>query len=238
MIIYPAIDIKDGACVRLSQGKFDEVSQYTDKPYTMAEEFVRAGAHWIHTVDLDGARDGERKNAQAIQDIVQKAGDVPVQIGGGVRDMLSLEKTLALGVRRVIIGTAAVSNPAFVQEAVRKYGDHVAVGIDAKDGFAATHGWEQVSRVKAVELAKQMEAYGVHTIIYTDIATDGMLQGPNAAAMQEMSAAVSCDIIASGGVSCKEDVQRLQDTGVAGVIIGKAIYAGRIDLADVIRSVE
>ncbi|MCI9625425.1 MAG: 1-(5-phosphoribosyl)-5-[(5-phosphoribosylamino)methylideneamino]imidazole-4-carboxamide isomerase [Clostridia bacterium] len=238
MIVYPAIDIKDGACVRLSQGKFDEVCRYTDKPYTMAEEFVRTGAHWIHTVDLDGARDGERKNAQAIKEIVQKAGDIPVQIGGGVRDMLSLEKTLALGVRRVVIGTAAVNNPAFVQEAVRKYGDHIAVGIDAKDGFAATHGWEQVSRIKAVDLAKQMEDYGVGTIIYTDIATDGMLQGPNVAAMQEMSKAVSCDIIASGGVSCKDDVLRLKETGVAGVIIGKAIYAGRINLEDVILSVE
>ena len=206
MIVYPAIDIKDGACVRLSQGKFDEVCRYTDKPY--------------------------------IKEIVQKAGDIPVQIGGGVRDMLSLEKTLALGVRRVVIGTAAVNNPAFVQEAVRKYGDHIAVGIDAKDGFAATHGWEQVSRIKAVDLAKQMEDYGVGTIIYTDIATDGMLQGPNVAAMQEMSKAVSCDIIASGGVSCKDDVLRLKETGVAGVIIGKAIYAGRINLEDVILSVE
>lgn len=237
MVIYPAIDIKDGACVRLSQGKFDAVNQYTDKPYSMAEEFVRAGAAWIHTVDLDGARDGERKNAGAIVDIVQKANGVPVQLGGGVRDMRSLEKTLELGVRRAIIGTAAVNQPEFVKEAVERYGAQVAVGIDAKDGFAATHGWEQVSRVPAVELAKRMESYGVETIIYTDIATDGMLQGPNFEAMREMSAAVSCHIIASGGVSCKEDVLRLQDTGVAGVIIGKAIYAKKLDLADVIASV-
>ena len=161
-----------------------------------------------------------------------------MQLGGGVRDMLSLEKTLALGVRRVVIGTAAVNHPEFVQEAVQKYGDHIAVGIDAKDGLVATHGWEQVSNIKAVELAKQMEALGVCTIIYTDIATDGMLLGPNCKAMEEMSRRVSCDVIASGGVSCKEDVERLKETGVAGVIIGKAIYAGRIDLADVIRSME
>lgn len=237
MVIYPAIDIKDGACVRLSQGKFDAVNQYTDKPYSMAEEFVRAGAAWIHTVDLDGARDGERKNARAIIDIVQKANGVPVQLGGGVRDMRSLEKTLELGVQRAIIGTAAVNQPEFVKEAAKRYGAQVAVGIDAKEGFAATHGWEQVSRVPAVELAKRMESYGVETIIYTDIATDGMLQGPNFEAMREMSAAVSCQIIASGGVSCKEDVVRLQDTGVAGVIIGKAIYAKKLDLADVIASV-
>lgn len=230
MIIYPAIDLKEGKCVRLTQGKFDNITVYSEKPWEIAEEFVKKGAKFVHNVDLDGAKEGKRINAEVISKITDVCGDVPVQLGGGIRDMQGIEEAIKLGVSRVIIGTAAAENPDFVKEAVEKFGDKIAVGIDAKDGYAATHGWEKVSSIKAVDLAKQMEEYGVRTIIYTDIATDGMLKGPNTEAMKEMAESVSCDIIASGGVSCMDDLYALSKTGVAGAIVGKAIYSGNIDL--------
>ncbi len=236
MIIYPAIDIKDGKCVRLTQGKFNDVTVYGDNPFEIAKQFANKGAKFVHTVDLDGAKEGRRINAKVISDIVSHCGEIPVQLGGGIRDMEAVKEALSLGVSRVIIGTAAAENPDFVREAVAKYGDKIAVGIDAKDGYAATHGWEKVSRVTAIDLAKKMEAFGVKTIIYTDIATDGMLKGPNLSAMEEMVNAVSCDIIASGGVSSMEDIFALEKTGVAGAIVGKAIYSKSIDLDELLKS--
>jgi phosphoribosylformimino-5-aminoimidazole carboxamide ribotide isomerase len=234
MIIYPAIDLKDGKCVRLSQGKFDDVTVYSNAPHEVAEKFVSSGAKYIHVVDLDGAKDGKRKNAEVIKKIAVAAGDVPVQLGGGIRSMQDIDEAIALGVNRVIIGTAAVEKPDFVKQAVEKYGKKIVVGIDAKDGLAATRGWETVSEVKAVDLAVSMEKIGVKTIIYTDIATDGMLKGPNFDAMREMAAAVSSDVIASGGVSCMDDIHGLNETGVSGVIVGKAIYAGNVDLDELL----
>ena len=237
MIIYPAIDLKDGKCVRLRQGKFDDVTVYSENPYEIAQYYAKCSAKNIHVVDLDGALNGVRKNGEAIARITQYAPDACVQLGGGIRDLESIEKALKLGVKRVIIGTAAVSDPAFVKRAVELYGDAIIVGIDAKDNMVATHGWESVSSVSATEMAKQMQDLGVQTIIYTDIATDGMLQGPNFAAMTEMCRAVDIDIIASGGVSSAQDVYDLEGTGVSGVIIGKAIYEKRLDIAQVIEKV-
>ncbi len=234
MIIYPAIDIKEGKCVRLTQGKFDDVTVYYDEPYKIAEEFVKKGAKFVHTVDLDGAKEGKRINATVISDIAKHCGDIPVQLGGGIRDIKAVNEAFELGVSRVIIGTAAAENPDFVEEAVKNFGNKIAVGIDAKDGYAATHGWEKVSKIKAVELAKQMEQIGVATIIYTDIATDGMLKGPNLAAMTEMVSSVNCDIIASGGVSSIKDLEALSKTGVSGAIVGKAIYSKNIDLDELL----
>jgi len=233
MIIYPAIDIKGGKCVRLSQGRFDDVTIYSNKPSEIAQSFANAGAKYIHVVDLDGAKEGKRINADVIKSIAEIG--VPVQLGGGIRDMAAIESALKLGVTRVIIGTAAAENPDFVKEAAEKYGDKIAVGIDAKNGIAATHGWEKESGISALVLAKQMTDFGVKTIIYTDIATDGMLQGPNIEATAEMAEKISADIIASGGVSCMEDIKKLSKTGVSGAIVGKAIYAGMVDLDELLK---
>lgn len=234
MILYPAIDIKDGKCVRLFKGQFDEVTVYGDSPLKMAQKWKAAGGEYLHIVDLDGALAGGGVNADVIREIAATLG-IPVETGGGVRCMADVEALVSAGVSRVILGTAAVNDPDFVKQAVDAYGDKIAVGIDAKDGYVATHGWEQVSRYRAVEFARKMEQLGVRTIIYTDIATDGTLAGPNIPAMQEMAAAVSCDVIASGGISSVADILALAPTGVAGVIVGKALYAGRVDLADAIR---
>lgn len=230
MIIYPAIDLKDGKCVRLSQGSFENITVYCDNPGVVAEKFVSCGAEYIHVVDLDGAKEGKRKNAEVIKNIVSAAGKIKVQLGGGIRSMEDIDSAFDLGINRVIIGTAAVEEPNFVKEAVNKYGEKIAVGIDAKNGFAATRGWKAISKVKAIDLAADMKSIGIKTIIYTDIATDGMLQGPNFEAMKEMVSTVSVDIIASGGVSSLDDIKLLAKTGVGGVIVGKAIYAGNVEL--------
>ena len=184
-------------------------------------------------VDLNGARTGEPVNNSVISQIVKKAG-VPVQVGGGIRSMQRIRELLDTGVRRVILGTGAVKEPGFVRQAVAEFGDAIVVGIDAKDGFVATDGWEEKSSREAIEFAKEMEEIGVATIIYTDIARDGMLTGPNIEAMEKMAAAVGCDVIASGGVSCVEDITALAGTGVSGVITGKALYEGRLDLEEAV----
>lgn len=233
MIIYPAIDIKDGKCVRLTQGKFSDVTIYADNPVDMALKWQEQGAEFIHLVDLDGALKGAGMNREIIQTIA-KTVHVPVQTGGGIRTPDDIEQLLLGGVSRVILGTSAVKNPDMVLTATREFGDKIAVGIDAKDGFVAISGWEEVSEIGAIEFAQDMYAKGVKHIIYTDIATDGMLAGPNVAAMREMAEKVPCDIIASGGVSSTEDILSLFPTGVGGVIVGKALYAHRVDLADAI----
>lgn len=236
MRIYPAIDIKDGKCVRLFKGRFDEVTVYGDSPVEMARKWEQLGGGFIHVVDLDGALKGHGVNADKIKEICQSV-SVPVQTGGGIRSMADIEAKLACGINRVIIGTKAVSDSEFVKEAVAKYGDKIVIGIDAKDGMVAVEGWEKTSDFTAVEFAKKMADLGVRTIVYTDIATDGTLAGPNVSAMREMAQAVDADIIASGGVGCLEDILALKDTGVEGVIVGKALYTGRVDLKEAINKV-
>ncbi|GHV45353.1 1-(5-phosphoribosyl)-5-[(5-phosphoribosylamino) methylideneamino] imidazole-4-carboxamide isomerase [Clostridia bacterium] len=232
MIIYPAIDIMNGKCVRLTQGRYDQSAVYGDDPAEMARRWAKEGASWIHIVDLDGARAGRPVNSAVIKRAVEAAGGVPIQLGGGIRTMADIESAFALGVSRVILGTSAVCDRTLVARAVARFGDKVAVGIDAKDGKVAISGWEEVSDEGAVAFARAMEKAGVGTVIYTDIATDGMLSGPNLAAMEEMSAAVGMNVIASGGVSCAADVKNLIPTGVGGVIIGRALYTGAVKLED------
>ncbi len=229
MTIYPAIDIIDGKCVRLVQGDYSQKTTFSDSPLDVAKKWRSMGGEFIHLVDLDGAKSGDTPNFELVTRIA-KALDIPVEIGGGIRNMETVDKYLQNGVFRVIIGTAAVKNPEFVREAVEKYDDRIVVGIDAKDGMAAISGWEDVSEAPALELAKRMRDYGVKSIIYTDIATDGMLGGPNIEAMREMKNNVDVEIIASGGVSSIDDVRKLKETGVEGAIIGKALYTGDIDL--------
>ncbi len=234
MRIYPAIDIKDGKCVRLLKGRFDEVTVYGDNPAEMAKKWEAQGGEYIHVVDLDGAKNGHGVNADIIAEIC-KSVSLPVQTGGGIRTMADIEKKLSCGVSRVIIGTSAVRDEDFVKEAVRKYGDKIVVGIDAKDGKVAVEGWEEVSEFGAVEFAKRMEKLGVKTIIYTDIATDGTLQGANVEAMREMSENVSMDVIASGGIGNIEHIKSLISTGVEGVIVGKALYTDNVDLKEAVK---
>lgn len=234
MIIYPAIDIKDGRCVRLLQGRFNDVTVYGNDPVQMASKWVSSGAKWLHIVDLDGARGEVSNNRNIILKIVKEF-SVPVQAGGGIRTMEDIEHLIGAGVSRVILGTAAVRNPALVREALSKYPEKVAVGIDAKDGKVAIEGWEQVSDYTAVDFAKKMEQLGCRIIIYTDINTDGTLSGPNIKAMKEMIDNVNMDVIASGGVSSIQDLKNLKEIGAAGAITGKAIYTGAIDLAEAIK---
>lgn len=233
MRIYPAIDIKDGKCVRLFKGRFDDVTVYGDSPAEMAKKWESQGGEFIHVVDLDGALKGHGVNAEKIKEICESV-SVPVQTGGGIRSMSDIEAKLACGINRVIIGTKAVSDSDFVKEAVAKYGNKIVIGIDAKDGMVAVEGWEKTSDFTAVEFAKKMVSLGVKTIVYTDIATDGTLAGPNVEAMREMASAVDADIIASGGIGSLDDILSLKDTGVEGVIVGKALYTDRVDLKEAV----
>ena len=232
MIIYPAIDIRGGRCVRLTEGRFDAETVFADDPAEMALKWAGMGAEFLHLVDLDGALAGEGKNVPVIERILQSV-NIPVQLGGGIRNLETIEKLLALGVTRLILGSAAVKNPQLVEEACKKYPGHIAVGIDAKNGEVAIEGWGKGSGVAATELAKQMAAYGVETIIYTDISRDGMLSGVNVEATAALARACGVPIIASGGVASLEDIRRVkavESDGVQGCIIGKAIYTGAVDL--------
>ncbi len=235
MRIYPAIDIKDGNCVRLLQGRFSDVTVYGKNPAEMAKKWEEQGGEFIHVVDLDGALKGNGANAQKIKEICESV-SVPVQTGGGIRTMEDIKTKLSYGINRVIIGTKAVSNPEFIKEAVEKYGDKIVIGIDAKDGMVAVEGWEKTSDFTAIEFAKMMVDMGVKTIVYTDISTDGTLAGPNVEAMREMAAAVDADIIASGGIGSIEHIKSLADTGVEGVIVGRALYTGNVELKDAIKA--
>ena len=232
MIIYPAIDIRGGHCVRLTEGRFDAETVFADDPAEMALKWAGLGAEFLHLVDLDGALAGEGKNVPVIERILQSV-SIPVQLGGGIRNLETIEKLLALGVTRLILGSAAVKNPQLVEEACKKYPGHIAVGIDAKNGEVAIEGWGKGSGVAATELAKKMAAYGVETIIYTDISRDGMLSGVNVEATAALARACGVPIIASGGVASIEDIRRVKAVeadGVQGCIIGKAIYTGAVDL--------
>ena len=232
MIIYPAIDIRGGRCVRLTEGRFDAETVFADDPAEMALKWAGLGAEFLHLVDLDGALAGEGKNVPVIQRIL-KSVSIPVQLGGGIRNLETIEKLLSLGVNRLILGSAAVKNPQLVEEACKKYPGHIAVGIDAKNGEVAIEGWGKGSGVAATELAKKMAAYGVETIIYTDISRDGMLSGVNVEATAALARACGVPIIASGGVASLDDIRRVKAVeadGVQGCIIGKAIYTGAVDL--------
>jgi phosphoribosylformimino-5-aminoimidazole carboxamide ribotide isomerase len=234
MIILPAIDLKDGQCVRLRQGKAEDVTVYSDNPVAQAQTWLEQGAEQLHVVDLDGAFQGEPKHAAVIGDIV-RALKIPVEVGGGLRTDAHIETLLKEGVARAIIGTRALENIDTLAALVRRFGDRIAVGIDARDGFVQVKGWVETTATRAVDLARQMEAVGVKTLIYTDTATDGMLGGPNLTAMKQMCLAVpNCNIIASGGVSAPEHVTALTALGCAnlfGAIVGKALYDGKTTLA-------
>lgn len=233
MRLYPAIDMKDGKCVRLRQGVFEEKTVYAEEPYRVAMKFEAAGAGFLHLVDLDGALLGTGANDAALKQIVEHV-RIPVEIGGGIRTMEDIAHKLSMGVTRVILGTKAVESPEFVKEAVKRFGaDKIVVGIDAKDGMVAIKGWETVSSVKAVDLALDMKKIGVKTIIYTDISKDGMLCGPNIEQTAKLVEATGLDIVASGGVSCMEDLEKLECIGVEGAILGKAIYEKKVDLKSV-----
>ena len=229
MILLPAIDLKDGRCVRLKKGSFATVHQVADSPAATAACFAAAGAEWVHIVDLDGARDGVRKNAGLVADVAARSG-LKVELGGGMRSMVDLDAADAMGVSRMVIGSAAVSNAGFVAQAVERYGERIAVGIDCLDGRVRTAGWEEDSGRDGVEFAREMEAIGVKYIVYTDIAMDGMLSGPSFSQLEKLAGAVSCQVVASGGVTTLEDVKRLRTLGLYGAIIGKAYYAGTLDL--------
>ena len=234
MILFPAIDLKDGKAVRLYKGDFATAHQVADDPLATARAFYDAGARHIHMVDLDGARSGARKNGAIVRAVAEQSG-LKVELGGGIRTMADLEEVFSLGVWRCVIGSAAVSDPDFVKEAAAKYGERVAVGIDAMDGIVKTAGWERSSGLDYLDFARSMEALGVKTIIFTDIATDGMLSGPSFARLDALQRAVNCQIVASGGVSSNGDLFQLSAMGLYGAIIGKAYYAGTVDLAAAVR---
>lgn len=234
MRIYPAIDIKDGNCVRLLQGRFSDVTVYGNNPAEMAKKWEDLGGEYIHVVDLDGALAGHGVNAEAIKKICMSV-NVPVQTGGGIRSLEDIEKKLQCGVSRVIIGTKAVADREFVKRAVDKYKEKIVIGIDAKDGFVAISGWEEVSEFQAVEFGKKMVEIGVGTIVYTDIATDGTQLGSNVSAMAQMAEATGIDVIASGGIGNLDHIAQLKNTGVEGVIVGRALYTGNVDLKEAIK---
>lgn len=237
MIILPAIDIKDGNCVRLFKGDYSTASKVADDAFEVAESFVKAGAKWMHMVDLDGAKDGERKNSELITQVA-KSTDIKVEVGGGIRNMQTIEYYLENGVDRVILGSAAVKDQHFVIDAVNNFDDKIVVGIDAKDGLVCAEGWTDKSELNYIDLAKQMEQIGVKTIVFTDINQDGTLSGPNLVQLDKLTHNVTCDIIASGGVSNIKDIINLNDLNVYGAITGKAIYSGSLDLAMAIQAAQ
>ena len=239
MILFPAIDLKEGRCVRLVQGDMAQAKVFNDDPAAQAESFERQGFSWLHVVDLDGAFAGEPRNAAAVDAILARI-RLPVQLGGGVRDMRTLESWLAKGVARVIIGTAAVRDPAFVREAARLHPGRIAVGIDAKDGRVAVEGWAQTSSMTAEELGRRFEDAGVAAIVYTDIARDGILKGLNIEMTLALAGAVGIPVIASGGLASMDDVRRLLEPDcamLAGAITGRALYDGRIDPAEALAAI-
>lgn len=235
MIIFPAIDIKDGKVVRLLQGDYDKMTVYSENPVAIAKTFKEDGATHLHLVDLDGAKEGQLINFENIKKIVEEV-DLFVQVGGGIRDISRVKEYLDLGVHRVILGTAAVKNPEFLREAVDTYGDKIAVGVDVKDGKVAIDGWRTLTDIDANDFLNTLVTMGVSTVIYTDIAKDGGLEGTNLPAYQELSKKYPFQIVASGGVTYSEELQSLQDMDIYGAILGKALYSGTLSLKEVISS--
>lgn len=235
MLILPAIDIKDGQCVRLLKGDFSTAEQVAEDPVQTALGFQAAGAEYLHMVDLDGAAAGRPVNREIFAAVAQKTG-LKVEVGGGIRSLETAEGYLSAGVSRVILGSAALSSPDLVREAVRRFGDAVAVGIDARNRMVSAEGWMADSAVNFITLARQMEEIGVSTLIFTDISRDGTLSGPNLDQLGEISAAVSCNIVASGGITNLEDIRALAGMGLYGAICGKSLYKGTLDLGEAIRT--
>lgn len=233
MIILPAIDIKDGKCVRLVKGDYATAHQVAESPYDTAAAFRAAGAAWIHMVDLDGAKEGKPVNTEIFERVAKESG-LKVEVGGGIRHMKTIEQFLEKGISRVILGSVAVKNPDLVKEAVKEFGEKIAVGIDAKNGMVATEGWLEKSDVTYTDLALAMEDAGVRTIIYTDISRDGTLTGVNTEQLGNLSRTVSCNIIASGGVSSIVDIENCIDLNLYGCICGKAVYTGALNLMEAI----
>lgn len=237
MIIFPAIDIKDGKVVRLSQGRFEYVTQYSDNPVDMAKHWEAQGAQWLHLVDLDGALTGKMKNQQIIIEMA-KAVKVPIQVGGGIRSQADAETLLHNGIDRIILGTKAIEDKLFFQGLLDMWQDRIAVSLDCKNGMLAQRGWTDTTTIKATSFAKELEVMGVECLIYTDIARDGMMTGPNIPALEEMLAATDIPVIASGGIATLEDIKKLaalKDKGLMGAITGKAIYEGRLNLKEALR---
>ncbi len=231
MQIYPATDILGGKVVRLTKGDYNQVKIYADSPAEMALEFMKDGATNLHMVDLDGAKDGAPVNFDAIKEAAQIK-NLFIEVGGGIRDMKRVEDYLNLGVKRVILGTAAIRNYPFVEEAVKEFGDAVAVGVDAKEGFVAVSGWQETTSVKSVEFCKKLRDTGVATVIYTDISKDGMLSGTNLDIYKELSAIEGLQIVASGGITYADEIKKLNEMGIYGAIVGKAVYEGKLSLKD------
>ena len=238
MQLYPAIDMKNGQCVRLRHGAFKDITIYSDAPEKVAAHWQEKGASFLHLVDLDGALAGYSVNEEVIRRIADTV-SIPIEIGGGIRSKEAVDRMLDLGVRRVIIGTKAAEHPEFLRDMVRTFGEEAIVaGVDAKDGMVAVEGWEKVSSLTASDLCLTMKEFGVRHIVYTDISRDGMLSGPNVEATRKLTEETGLDIIASGGVSCMEDLKCLHEAGIRGAIIGKALYENRIDLAEAVRLYE
>lgn len=234
MQIWPAIDLRGGKCVRLRQGDYEQETVFNDDPVSVALDFQAAGAKHLHIVDLDGAREGSPVNLPAVQDIVA-AVEMECELGGGVRDEQSIDELFGFGLDRLVVGTSAIKQPEWFQGVCQKYPHRLVLGIDARDGLVATDGWLETSSVSAVELAKQFASQPLAAIVYTDIATDGMMAGPNVQAMQLMQKGVDLAVVASGGVTTVDDVRALAEAGLAAAIIGRALYEGAFDLSEAIR---
>lgn len=237
MVLYPAIDLKNGRCVRLYQGKFDEITTYGEDAVAMARKWADLGAEILHVVDLDGARTGVAKNRAVIKEIASKI-SIPVQTGGGVRSCEDVEELLTAGLSYVVMGTSAVSNRALIKELLKEYRERIVIGIDARDGFVEIDGWESSSGLEAVPFAREMAALGAKTVVYTDISTDGTMAGPNLAGMREMVHEGRVNVIASGGVGKISDLLELKKIGAAGAITGKAIYTGAINFAEALAALK
>ena len=234
MELFPAIDIRGAKVVRLTKGDYDVMKVYRDNPKEVAEEFLKAGANNLHVVDLDGARDGSLVNFDSIKALASTKG-LFIEVGGGIRNMERIEAYLKLGVGRVILGTAAVKNYPFVEQAVKEFGDAVAVGVDAKDGMVAVSGWEEVTATDSLEFCKRLRDTGVKTVIYTDISKDGAMSGTNLEIYKSLSEIKSLDIVASGGITYENEIETLRDMGTYGAILGKALYEGKLDLSKALK---
>ncbi|MEW5838918.1 MAG: 1-(5-phosphoribosyl)-5-[(5-phosphoribosylamino)methylideneamino]imidazole-4-carboxamide isomerase [Pseudomonadota bacterium] len=241
MLLIPAIDLKEGQCVRLRQGRMEDDTVFSSDPLAVAARWVEAGARRLHLVDLDGAFAGKPKNREVIRTIAEAFPDLPIQVGGGIRDEATVEAYMNIGVKYAIIGTKAVTTPGFVSDLCASFPGHIIVGLDAKDGKVATEGWSKLSQHDVIDMARHFERYGVDSIIYTDISRDGMMQGVNVEATVRLAQAVNIPVIASGGVTSMTDIERLcavSGEGVAGVVIGRALYEGGLDLAQAQRHVD
>ncbi|WP_174615658.1 1-(5-phosphoribosyl)-5-[(5-phosphoribosylamino)methylideneamino]imidazole-4-carboxamide isomerase [Virgibacillus ihumii] len=232
MIIFPAIDIKNGKCVRLRQGDYSQVKVYNDSPVEASLDWQQKRAAYLHVVDLDGAKSGNSTNLDTIKQIAEET-SIPVQVGGGIRSLERIHEYVRAGIDRVILGTAAITDKTLLKEAVAEYGSKIAVSIDARNGYAATDGWTETTDVKAVDLVKELEEIGVQTIVYTDILKDGMLKGPNFKELQRIDTATSMNVIASGGITTEADITLLREMDLYGAIIGKALYDGTLDFTSV-----